>query len=117
MSDKKTTSPYYIRFFHNFEGKILDVGCGIGKFISLDRDNIIVIDVDKKAVSKVNNRGFNCILMNIEGNISIKNNSLECVHASQIIEHLEKPFEAMKEFYRILKPGGLLLLAVPDAKK
>ncbi len=117
VDDKKETNPYYQRFFSNFKGKILDAGCNIGNFVSLDPKNIFGVDIDKKAILKTHERGLSCCLMNIEENMGLKNNSLDGIHASQIIEHLDKPLDVLKEFYKILKPGGLLVLAAPDAKK
>jgi len=40
-------------------------------------------------------------------------NTFDEVVAFHIIEHLDKPFEIMKELHRILKPGGLLHIKVP----
>jgi len=39
--------------------------------------------------------------------------SIDEVRAFHVIEHLDRPFEAMREIHRILKPGGLLHLKVP----
>src|SRR5262249_26783265 len=39
--------------------------------------------------------------------------SVHEVRAFHVIEHLDRPFEAMREIHRILKPGGLLHLKVP----
>ncbi len=35
------------------------------------------------------------------------------VEASHLLEHLDRPFLAMKEMHRILKPGGQLIIKVP----
>lgn len=35
------------------------------------------------------------------------------IFTSHILEHLDKPFLIMKEFHRLLKPGGKLILKVP----
>jgi SAM-dependent methyltransferase len=43
----------------------------------------------------------------------IENNTYDYVLASQLFEHLAEPKEAMKEVYRILKPGGELFITVP----
>ncbi|MDP2910030.1 MAG: class I SAM-dependent methyltransferase [bacterium] len=40
-------------------------------------------------------------------------NYFDLIEASHILEHLDKPFLAMKELHRILKPGGRLVIKVP----
>lgn len=40
--------------------------------------------------------------------------SQDFVIASHIIEHLANPLAMLKDIYRVLKPGGLLILLLPD---
>ena len=40
-------------------------------------------------------------------------NSFDEILASHVIEHLDRPFEIMKELHRILRPNGLLHIRVP----
>ncbi len=42
-----------------------------------------------------------------------EDNTFDEILASHILEHLDKPFEIMKELHRILKPGGKLIVKVP----
>lgn len=42
-----------------------------------------------------------------------ESNSAELIEASHIIEHLDRPFAVMKEFHRILVPGGKMIIKVP----
>lgn len=39
--------------------------------------------------------------------------SFGCVYASHILEHLEDPVTAIKNWWRVLMPGGFLIIAVP----
>jgi ADP-heptose:LPS heptosyltransferase/predicted SAM-dependent methyltransferase len=39
--------------------------------------------------------------------------SMDFVYSSHLLEHLEHPAEALKEWWRILKPGGYLVLYLP----
>jgi SAM-dependent methyltransferase len=36
------------------------------------------------------------------------------VHSSHCLEHMRDPYEALKNWWRILKPGGHLVVMVPD---
>ena len=39
--------------------------------------------------------------------------SFSRIEADHVLEHLQNPFEAMKELHRILKPKGILIIRVP----
>lgn len=43
----------------------------------------------------------------------IDNESLGCIIATDVLEHLTDPFRALAEFYRTLKNGGYALITVP----
>lgn len=42
--------------------------------------------------------------------------TLNFVVANHLIEHLEDPIRALKEFERVLRPRGLVFMCVPDAR-
>ncbi len=46
----------------------------------------------------------------------IKDGSEHFVIANHLLEHLPDPIGALKEWYRILRPGGILFLALPDKR-
>ncbi len=43
----------------------------------------------------------------------LPNNHFTLVEADHLLEHLENPMQAMREFHKILKPKGLLHIRVP----
>lgn len=47
---------------------------------------------------------------------AFRDGSLDFVIANHLIEHLEDPIRALKEFQRVLRPRGLLFMCVPDAR-
>lgn len=44
----------------------------------------------------------------------IENASFDTVIASHVIEHVANPLRTLQEFHRVLRPGGRLVLIVPD---
>jgi SAM-dependent methyltransferase len=47
--------------------------------------------------------------------LPLDDNSFDCVAAFEVMEHLENPIRLIEEAYRVLTPGGVLLLSVPFA--
>ncbi|MEK7118022.1 MAG: methyltransferase domain-containing protein [Patescibacteria group bacterium] len=81
--------------------KKLNCGCGEDKkagYINLDRSSGAAPDV----VHDLNMFPY-----------PFPDNSFELIEAFHVLEHLDRPFDAMKEFYRLLEPGGTLHVKVP----
>lgn len=49
--------------------------------------------------------------------LPVKDSTLGHVRASHVIEHLERPLDALREAKRVLEPGGTLYVEVPDANR
>lgn len=45
---------------------------------------------------------------------SVHDNSLDFIHSSHCLEHLVDPREGLKNWLRVLKPGGHLIITIPD---
>lgn len=43
-----------------------------------------------------------------------QNDSFDIVYAIEVIEHLRNPYDFIKEAYRVLRPGGKLILTTPN---
>ncbi len=48
--------------------------------------------------------------------LPFKTNSLGYVASSHVLEHVANPVRALVEWYRVLRPGGLIYLVVPDRR-
>lgn len=98
------------------KGRILDIGCGRGLFLNImkqDGWNVIGQEFDKKSASyAISNYGIDVLAGSFEG--TFESNSFDVININHVLEHLEKPTEILSECYRILKKGGLLVVAVPN---
>ena len=96
--------------------KIVDVGSGGGWFSGMMRSrNITVISVDlsfknlSNVLKQYNGDGF----MANASALPLADESVDAVIASEVIEHLNEPEEAITEFLRIVKPGGRVVVTTP----
>jgi SAM-dependent methyltransferase len=100
---------------------VLDVGCGQGKSFRplqehLAPQRIIAIDFEEKCLERAADEAAREKLpVDIRrGDISaleLADESVDLLFCHQTFHHLTRPLRALEEFYRVLKPGGLLLFA------
>ena len=55
----------------------------------------------------------NCDIISDITDIPVPDNSFDFILCSEVLEHLESPVKAIHELYRIVKPGGELLITAP----
>jgi ubiquinone/menaquinone biosynthesis C-methylase UbiE len=47
-------------------------------------------------------------------NYPVKSNTFSCIYCNHVLEHIKNDENALREIKRILRPGGLLVLGVPN---
>lgn len=94
---------------------ILDAGCGTGAGILYLKNfgTVYGIDLSPIAVKFCKQRGIKKIRTGDVSKLPYKNNFFDLVCLMDVIEHVSKDSLVIKEAYRILKPGGLLLTTIP----
>lgn len=107
---------YYTRYFNQDDTTILDVGCGVGNFISIAPTRIEGVDIDEKAIQTCKKRGFKAMVGN-GYELPYADNTFDNINCSAVLEHVNKPYKLMNELRRVLKPGGKLVLLTPDIMK
>jgi SAM-dependent methyltransferase len=95
---------------NNIQGRVLDIGCGTKPYKPLFNTTEYIgleIDTPEKRNQAIADYFY-------EGKVfPFKDNEFDCVVSFQVCEHIEHLDEVMKEIYRVLKPGGKLLISVP----
>lgn len=85
---------------HASDKKVLDVGSGgssYGRFFP----NRLSVDIDPERKPDI---------VADAGNLPFDDNEFEMILCTEMLEHVKNPFDVEKEFYRVLRPGGRLIL-------
>jgi len=99
-------------------GKVLEVGCANGDRLALLKSlgwKTFGIEPDPQSARIASERGLDIITGILEPG-KLPADSFDAIILSHVIEHLNNPVEAVKEFHRLLKPGGRLVLLTPNTK-
>jgi SAM-dependent methyltransferase len=109
-------------YFEGRDGlKIMDCGAWDGWFLSYDVPEIkqkIALDFDSHFGNQLQAEGIDFALADMEkGCFPIASNSLDLVAMTSTLEHLACPEHIATEIRRVLKPGGITFITVPDIKK
>ena len=101
-------------------GKILEVGPGKGGFMRTCLTvrpalKVTGLELNQEAVEAAKNLGLDVRQETLERHAEEHGESYDAVCAFQVLEHIPEPLSFLRDCLRVLKPGGLLMVAVPDS--
>jgi len=106
---------------HARGGDVLDVGCNTGYgtvgFVPVAR-RVVGIDVSPAAIEAARRRssaGRPEFLVTTGVELPFPDESFDLVTSFQVVEHLVDPLAFLAELRRVLRPGGVVVLATPNA--
>jgi len=106
-----------ISFLENKRGelKVLDIGCGTGMASEkLKRfGKVYGIDISPKSIEQAAQR-LDEAKVGIAEDIAYPNEVFDAVVCTETLEHVLKPQLAIREFYRVLRAKGNLLISTPN---
>jgi len=99
--------------------RIVDVGCGTGGCYVVVRDRFptvryVGIDPEPKAIAYCRARGLRDVIRASASEIPLRCGSADAVICLDVLYYPSvRPAAAMRDFYEVLKPGGVLILNLP----
>ena len=108
-----------LRLVQEFDlrGTVFDFGAGVGNLTqrlwTLSRfEQISGADILPRPQDLPSEIFWYCL--DLKNRTVVPAGNFDLVIAAEVIEHLENPREIAREWYRILKPGGRLILSTPN---
>lgn len=97
---------------------VIDIGSGSGHLAAsmpeLNPRNYTGLDGSNKQVEIAKARGLRVERCNLGEGIPFEANRFDIAFALEIIEHLFQTEFFLEEIFRVLKPGGILILSTPN---
>ena len=99
------------------KGRLIDVGCGDGRTVAVAQRigwNATGIEIDPEACTRARSSGLDIV----NGDYALLDdfsNQLDCIMCSHVLEHVHDPLDLLKKLQAALKPGGYLLLTLPNS--
>lgn len=99
--------------------RYLDIGCSTGALMQMLIDagatpeQVYGVDISEPAVARARQRGLVHVHLMDAEQISLPEASFDFIVSSDCLEHLRNDERALANWYRLLKPGGRILIFVP----
>lgn len=95
--------------------RLLDVGCGAGNMIHhlSEYGQVKGIEIDARPVKMARQRGYDVDQFDATQPMPFSDNTFDVVTALDVIEHNQDDLAILADSFRVLKPGGHMVITVP----
>jgi ubiquinone/menaquinone biosynthesis C-methylase UbiE len=103
----------------DLEAKILDLGCDEGSWSiklkeKINSKQVYGIDIIDERLKEAEEKGVIIKKSDLNEKIPFENNFFDVIHADQVIEHIAYLDCFISEIYRVLKPGGYVIISTEN---
>ncbi|MHB1293520.1 MAG: class I SAM-dependent methyltransferase [Anaerolineae bacterium] len=98
---------------------LLDIGCQTGANTlrlaeTLRAGRVVGIDYNARTLREAEAAGIQALVADANRPLPLQDCCVDVVTAMDVVEHLVEPRMLVREAYRVLRPGGYLVLATPN---
>lgn len=95
--------------------RILDIGCGMGALLKEMEEfgEVEGVDISPRAIAYCKERGFSAVSVGSADALPYANDTFDVVVILDVLEHLKDDIKGAQEVARVLKAGGVAIIAVP----
>ncbi|NPV01305.1 MAG: class I SAM-dependent methyltransferase [Brevinematales bacterium] len=97
--------------------KIIDLGCGPGHLCKSIHEKgfpVIGVDISENSLKLVREKGIPTIKADLQEKLPFKDDELDILVASEVVEHIFDTETFMSELKRVMKPGGSIIITTPN---
>jgi len=120
--NQRRIQSFYLPFFHQCRGRVLDLACGHGDFVQLLTENgvdALGVDSDPACCQQARERGVDIVCEDVFDYLQeIAEDTVSGIFCAHLVEHLpyQQVMQLVQLAYRVLEPGGIILLATPNVR-
>jgi len=122
QSRNRVASPYYRRLLKYMQrywqsGRILDVGCFTGKFLSAAKEakwQAIGLEISEEAVEYSYNQLGLDVRQGTLIDTDLGTEAFDIITMFDVLEHFQEPMENLKKVVHLLHPKGILYIETPN---
>ncbi len=101
---------------NRIHGRVLEVGCGVGKYLehlASHAGSLVGLEYDLERAQEAHR--MSPMLINAAAeHLPLGNSSFDVILSHEVLEHVSDDKQSVLEMVRVLKPGGVIIIFVPN---
>ncbi len=104
---------HYVRYIQKYSsGIFLDCGCGSVPYYEIYKDQVNEVICTDWQQTKHDNQHVD-VYSDLNEGLNFEDRSFDTVLLTDVLEHIYTPAKLINDIFRVLKPGGKVIIAVP----